>query len=76
MQVPVSHGTVARVPSEIATVFADPDTCAASRDPLQEEITLQLDDDVVVGLQATGTDWQVRFNAILRAWLETHPRAQ
>jgi uncharacterized protein (DUF4415 family) len=57
-------------------VFADPDTCAASRDPLQEEITLELDDDVVTGLQATGPDWQVRFNAILRAWLETHPRAQ
>lgn len=35
----------------------------------KEQITLQLDVDVVAMFRATGRGWQTRMNAALREWL-------
>lgn len=37
----------------------------------QEDVTLFLDADIVEGLLATGDNWQLHFNEILRSWLRS-----
>ncbi|MDR1229217.1 MAG: BrnA antitoxin family protein [Azoarcus sp.] len=58
-----------------AAVLANPNKCAAKRIP-QRDVNVCLDRDILASLRATGPDWQVRFNAILRTWLETHAPTQ
>jgi uncharacterized protein (DUF4415 family) len=36
------------------------------------DVDIPLDSDVVGALQATGSDWETRFNDILRQWLKTN----
>ncbi|MDR0701450.1 MAG: BrnA antitoxin family protein [Azoarcus sp.] len=57
-----------------AAVLASP-----SRTPKripQRDVNVCLDRDILASLRATGPDWQARFNAILREWLETHSPTQ
>jgi uncharacterized protein (DUF4415 family) len=58
-----------------AAVLADPDTCTAKRMP-QRDVNVCLDRDILASLRATGPDWQVRFNAILRSWLKANSQTQ
>ncbi|MDR1463372.1 MAG: BrnA antitoxin family protein [Azoarcus sp.] len=58
-----------------AAVLADPDQCAAKR-MSQRDVNVCLDRDILASLRATGPDWQVRFNAILRSWLKTNAPTQ
>ena len=38
----------------------------------QVSTTIRFDADVLGMLQATGPDWQIRVNQILREWVEAH----
>ncbi|RDJ23792.1 hypothetical protein DWF00_19025 [Bosea caraganae] len=35
----------------------------------KQQVTLRLDQEVIEGMRALGTGWQVRVNAMLKAWL-------
>jgi len=37
-----------------------------------EHIELSLDSDILDALRATGKDWEIHFNAILREWLRSN----
>jgi len=41
----------------------------------KERITLSLSPEVVSAFRATGTDWQLRIEAVLKDWLLHHPDA-
>jgi uncharacterized protein (DUF4415 family) len=40
--------------------------------PEQEMVTINLDEDVIAALKATGKGWQARTNGIVREWAKTH----
>ena len=66
--------------SEIALARSEASSLAgmkafANKGLTSEHITLHLDDDVVRALRATGKDWETRFNAILREWLQDNTRS-
>jgi len=54
-----------------AAMLADSETCMRPA-PRQMDVDIPLDSDVVGALQATGPDWETRFNDILRQWLKTN----
>jgi len=43
------------------------------QEQLKEKVTLQLSPDILDRFRAAGGDWQMRLDAALREWLETHP---
>ncbi|MDR1660838.1 MAG: BrnA antitoxin family protein [Azoarcus sp.] len=70
-------GTTANMPPETVTaVFADVDNYAIRHVPSQRDVNICLDRDILTSLRATGPDWQVLFNSILRTWLKTHTSTQ
>ena len=47
--------------------------CSCKKMARAEQVELSLDSDIVEALQATGEDWEIHFNAILREWLRSNP---
>jgi len=47
--------------------------CSCKKALRAEQVELSLDSDIVEALQATGEDWEIHFNAILREWLRANP---
>lgn len=40
----------------------------------KERITIRLSPDVLAAFRASGSGWQTRIDAALRAWLKRHPQ--
>ncbi|MDR2093636.1 MAG: BrnA antitoxin family protein [Azoarcus sp.] len=74
MQTHVGTSTHLHPEALTAAVLANPGQ--APRRVPQRDVNVCLDRDILASLRATGPDWQVRFNAILRKWLETHAPTQ
>lgn len=44
----------------------------SSKAAIKTAIKLRLDLDIIAAFKATGDDWQVRMNDVLRKWVDTH----
>ena len=44
----------------------------SSKAAIKTAIKLRLDLDIITAFKATGDDWQLRMNDVLREWVDTH----
>ncbi len=56
-----------------ATIAALRRTRGPNKKPAKQQVAIRLDQDVVSALRASGSGWQTRVNAALKAWLTTQP---